>query len=227
MNANSFPDGNRGGIRGRGDLSRVAEYAASTLPTRGPGMVGRRFPQGTTGFPLSVRRAVAALNLFPWQAYKSKWKGTGADPSSANRVMRFRLRRGKVNARTPSNMMDEFVAFGDASDTGIEEADAVYTQVYVQQPVSETGLGTGLFTYDRGTIKIVEGDDLEDAGVTDPAGGGDGSVPAYKIVPICEVAWWGGTLHFPPGVENYLNLSWKVSGTDCEHAGRNAEITGS
>ena len=52
-NANSFPDGYRGRIR-KEDVSRVADYSASTLPVGGPGMLRRRFPQGSTCFPLRL-----------------------------------------------------------------------------------------------------------------------------------------------------------------------------
>lgn len=168
---------------------------------------------------LNVTAPTPTANVFPWQPYLSRWTGTGDDPA-ADRAKRFRLMRGKFASRTPANMMQEFLAFGDVADTEIEEADAVVTQVYIQVGTTESILGSGLVTFGQPTIKIAEGDDLFGAIGPVPNFGADGSLPTYLVVPICEALWWGGQLHFSPGAKNYLNCGLVVSGTDCDHAGR-------
>lgn len=229
-NANSFADGRRGRVR-PGETDRVAAYAASTLPVGGPGMLRRTLPSGTLGFPLPTRRRAVAATVFPWQPYPSKWRGAGPDPYSVQRKMRFRLYRGKINGQTPANMADEFTAFGNVGDTDIEEDDAVYTQIYAKVTVSEETTGSGLITYSDIGIHIVEGDSLPGAGVTTPPGGADGGegngrLPAYVIVPLGEVAWWGGKVHYLPGYRSYLDLTFVTTGTDCEQAGRQPVISG-
>jgi hypothetical protein len=155
----------------------------------------------------------------PWQAYLSPWQGTGTDPNLATRKARFRLQRGKFSSATPSNMSTEFLAFGDITDTGIEEDDAVYTQVYLTVPVSESSLGSGDVTYGTPEIDTVEGNDLVAAlSGSVPAFGTDGSLPSAIIVPICEIQMYGGAIHFPPGESTYLAATLSVSGgSDCEH----------
>ena len=75
-NANSFPDGQRGRIR-KDDASRVGDYAASALPVGGPGMLRRRFPQGSTCFPLPTARKVPKSALTPFQLVQGTLDGDG------------------------------------------------------------------------------------------------------------------------------------------------------
>ena len=90
----------------------------------------------------------------------------------------------------------------------------------------------------RPTIMTVEGAtdgdsgqesaDLLDAlsanGVTPPAFGDDGSLPAYIIIGLFSARWWGGTLHFDPGIANYLFVTL-ANGGGCESSTRNFSIT--
>lgn len=165
---------------------------------------------------------------FAWMPIESKWKGTGSDPHSGDRVLRFKLCRGKLAGRTPDNMMDEFVAYGNAGDSDIEEDDAVWTQVYLQVPVTEDQLLSGNVSFEKGTLKIIEGtDDLEDL-LDLPGFGEDGSVPAYIVVPLCDVAWWGGSLHFYPGYTSNLDASIAITGVNAQGGvGRDIFVAGS
>jgi hypothetical protein len=192
--------------------------ANTLLPT--PGMLLSRTTNGTSFRPQAMpsASAAAAAPLAPWQADLSPWTGTGTDPlTAAQRAVAYRLQRGKFAGATPTNMSDEFQAFGDITDTGIEEDDAVYTQVYLTVPVSESSLGSGDVTYAQGTINSIEGGDLVTAvngtGAPIPDFGSNGSLPAYIVVPIGEIANWGGALHFLPGTSTYLDAILSVTGT--------------
>jgi hypothetical protein len=199
---------------------------ANTL-TASPGMLLSRTAAGTSYRPQAAPPlAAAAAVTAPWQPYPSLWPGPGADPNAADRAARFRLQRGKFAGSTPANMSTEFVAFGDITDTGITEDDAVYTQVYLTVPVSESSLGSGAVTYATPTINTVEGDDLVGAlGDAIPDFGADGSLPSAIIVPICEVQLYGGAIYFPPGTSTYLDAVLSVtSGADCEHQMRDFSI---
>ena len=186
------------------------------MPT--PGMLLTRTPNGTSYRPQATpapSASAAPAVTTPWQAYLSLWTGDGNDPlSAAQRAVAYKLYRGKFGGQTPSNMSDEFQAFGDITDTGIEEDDAVYTQVYLSVPVSESNLGVGDVTYGTPTLNSIEGADLVQAlGDAIPSFGTNGSLPSAIIVPICEVANWGGALHFPPGTSTYLDAVLVVTGT--------------
>ncbi len=94
MNANSFPDGKRG-RPGAGDLSRVAEYSASTLPRGGPGTTSRRFPSGTIITPRPVRQGGSASSgTPPWKPLASPYAGTGTPP--ADQGLKIRIEPGVV-----------------------------------------------------------------------------------------------------------------------------------
>ena len=156
--------------------------------------------------------SIAAVT--PWQASLSPWTGQGSDPYAGSRDSRFRLNDGNVNGQTPSNMNQEFVAFGDITDTGIEEQDAVITFAYWQASVHETQTGQGDFGMDRPEIKTIEGqvgDSLVNL-ISPPDIGADGSFPPYIVGQICIVQNYGGALHFPPGLNAYLGVVPVVTG---------------
>jgi hypothetical protein len=204
--------------------------ANTLLPT--PGMLLSRTACGTSFRPQAAPpvSAAAATPAYPWQGYLSPWTGGGTDPYAATRAQRFKLQRGKFAGETPSNMSDEFVAFGDITDTGITVDDAVYTQVYLSAPVSESSLGAGDVTYGIPTLNTIEGPSLNEAlaaasGI--PMFGSDGSLPSAIIVPICEVQLYGGAIYFPPGTSTYLDAILSVTGgSDCEHQMRRFTIVG-
>lgn len=187
---------------------RMHDVVASLLPRPGPNLQAVRGFNGTTYSGRAGAASAVAADEHPWQPYPSPWLGIGGDPHAADRKKRFKLLRGKIAGRTPANMIThEFPAFGDVTDMEIEEADAVVTQVYCRVPISETRLGANDLTFARGLLHITEGDDLEEAlGGDLPTPGEDGSLPSAIIVPLCEVLWWGGSLHFPPGQNKYLEI---------------------
>jgi hypothetical protein len=207
--------------------------ANTLLPT--PGMILSRTPSGTSFRPQatpSPAPGAAPASAAPWQPYASLWTGSGPDPDAATRALRFRLCWGTVSSRTPGNMSDELVAFGDPTDAEIEEADAVVTQVYLQIPISETTLGQGDLTVARPSIEIIEteDDDLIDAlnaqGTPVPQCGSDGSLPPYVIQVLGQVQWWGGILHFDdPFVAQHLVLALSSSGS-CGSDARTIVING-
>ena len=170
--------------------------------------------RGGTTLDVDILMAATPATTYPWQPYRSMWTGTGADPNAADRVLRFRLRDSAVNGYTPSNMNTEFLAFGDATDSEIEEKDAVVTIVYWQADVAETATSQGDLQFSKPAIMTVEA--TVDQGLTDvitpPAFGTDGSLPSYIVGQICKVSWWGGTLHFPPGLSSYQSVVLAVSG---------------
>ena len=130
---------------------------------------------GSATLELMLGGGTGTAITYPWQPYLSSWTGSGTDPFAATRASRFRLRRGKFAGRTPANMSDEFVAFGDLTDATITEENAVVTQVYLSAPVTETTLGQGDATYAIPTIMVVQGADLLTAlGTTLPNTGEDG-----------------------------------------------------
>jgi hypothetical protein len=203
--------------------------ANTLLPT--PGMLLSRTANGTSFRPQAtptVSSAAAAVS-YPWQPYLSPWQGTGVDPDASTRALRFRLIGGQCASRTPTNMTAEQLAFGDPTDTEIEEADAVVTQIYLQVPLSEMTLGDGGLLVARPTINIIEGEDLIDAltgnGQTPPTGGSNGSLPAYIVISLGEVSWWGGVLHLPPGFGSYINIALANAG-GCMQTQRSFIITG-
>ena len=215
--------------------------ANTLLPT--PGMLLSRTGNGTSFRPQTAPAPApaAAAAAMPWQPYLSLWTGTGPDPDADTRVLRFRLNDGQINSRTPGNMTDELVAFGDPTDAEIEVQDAVITCVYLQIPVSESSLGSGDLQTARPTIMLVEGaptadsdeagqestdllDALTNNGTVPPAFGDDGSLPAYIVIGLFAAYWWGGNLTFGPGIANNLFVSL-ANGGNCASTSRNFAVT--
>ena len=136
------------------------------------------------------------------------------------------------------------MAAGDPTDSEIEQQDAVFTCVYLQVPVSETSVGSGDLTVARPTIMTIEGAPYTDPDNPDdtseesadllaaltannqvpPPFGDDGSLPAYIVIGLFSAQWWGGSLHFDPGIANYLFLTL-ANGGGCESSARNFSIT--
>lgn len=83
-NANSFPDGQRGRIVSP-DAARAGALGASALPSNGPGMLGRRFPSGTTITPLPSKRGGSSGSSSaptpPWKPLAAPYIGSGTAPS--------------------------------------------------------------------------------------------------------------------------------------------------
>lgn len=207
--------------------TQLIRWARANTLLPSPGMLLSRTPSGTSYRPQAAPApaGTAAAAPYPWQPYLSVWTGDGPDPKdAADRGVSYKLQRGKFAGLTPSNIMVEFEAFGDITDTEIEEDDAVYTQIYLTVTVSESSLGQGDVSYGTPSINSIEGDDLVAALTASdtpiPDFGADGSLPAYIVVPICEIANWGGALHFPPGVNTYLDASLNVTSLNCEYQTR-------
>ena len=170
--------------------------------------------ESTATLELMLGAAAAGAASYPWQAAPSAWTGPGADPNAATRALRFGLVWGSVNNQTPSNMNGELVAFGDITNTTITQAQAVVTFVYWRASVYETATGQGDFQMDQPVILTAQGgmaDNLT-ALVSPPDFGADGSLPSYVIGQICVVQNYGGALHFPPGLNAYLNVLPVVTG---------------
>jgi hypothetical protein len=202
----------------------VIRWCRSNRLVQTPGMLLSRTPNGTSFRPQATPApAAAAPILFPWQCYASPWQGDGADPygpadgspaGDGTRVMRFRVALGAVGGRFPTNISSEFVAFGDPTDSEIEMEDAVVTTYYLNIPVAESGeTGSGNIVISRPTIMLYEGDDLGDGGISTPPSGDDGSIPAYIIVALGQLQWWGGVLRFAPAVSSYLQVFFNSAGT--------------
>ncbi len=140
FNANSFPDGRRGRAR-TGDTSRVADYAASTLPVPGPGMVGRRFPQGSTVRPLPVRASGGGTPTTPPLTVK--------DASTKDNPGRVRVYNGRLGGLLPDEMELLDLVLPDGTDnhcylTLQNGTNLVYGKVLVD---GDTGLYTSAHVY--------------------------------------------------------------------------------
>lgn len=157
----------------------------------------------------------ATVVSYPWQPYLSPWQGAGSDPNADTRKLRFRIYDGSVNGDTPSNMTQEFLAFGTASSSPIDEASSVLTIAYWKATISETTLGGGGYIMGQPQILLVQGTRNSSlVGILSPPGiGEDGSLPPYIVGQICKVLWYGGSLHFLPGLDRDLSLSPLVTGS--------------
>ncbi len=111
-NANSFPDGQRGRTTS-GDLGRVADYSASTLPVRGPGIVGRRFPGGSTVTALPVRRAGGSGGGTPPLTILD---ASGKDAQGNPHPGRVRVTLGYLDGLRPSEMTFPDTVLPDGTD---------------------------------------------------------------------------------------------------------------
>ena len=151
----------------------------------------------------------------PWQLSASPWLGVGADPYAATRTMRYRIGDGAVNDGTPTNMITEFVAFGDPSNATATEAEAVVTLNYWQANIVEIARGSGVVTIGAPTIMQAQGgpqDSLRTligAPAIDPA---TGALPSYIVGQINKVSYWGGTCHFLPGLRSYQSIGVFLAG---------------
>ena len=132
-NANSFPDGQRGRIR-KDDASRVGDYAASALPVGGPGMLRRRFPQGSTCFPLPTR-SVTTSNP-PFTILKAT---NQANPG------RVRIVNGMLGGLLPDEMSVPDLVLPDGTDNHCYLAMDPSGTNYIYGKVLVDG-DTGLFT---------------------------------------------------------------------------------
>ena len=157
----------------------------------------------------------AASAPTPWQLSASPWLGVGPDPYASTRGMRYRIADGAVDDYTPTNMLTELLAFGDPTDTTRTEANAVVTFNYWQAAITETATGSGIATIAAPVIMQVQGGPTDSlrtligAPAIDPT---TGALPAYIVGQINKCSWWGGSLHFLPGLRSYQSTGLFVSG---------------
>lgn len=198
----------------------LADAVRKNKPVQGKNV---KLTETATGLKIDVVTSNSSA-AYVWNLFPSPWQGDGPDPNASDRAERFRILTATINGRTPVNPTDEFVAFGSLDPT-IEEGDAVWTQVYAQCSISESSLGQSDLETERATIMLVQGRDLQEAGVQTPAFGDDGSLPSYVIISLGVVKVWGGTAHYQQYYYESIVFTL-ANGGGCELSARNFIVSG-
>lgn len=151
-----------------GDLGRVADYSASTLPSGGPGTTSRRFPNGTLVTPLPTRSAGGSAPAIrtPWQPYPAPYLGGGDAPDDWG--LNFMVRLGAIGqgaSKVPAGKNTVFTAPPNCTD-------GFYVWIVVS--LAANGQMTA-FDYDSGVT-------LPDALIVTPTAAGGYPATVYDLL---------------------------------------------